>query len=101
MGDINRWVPRALVPLALVALAACSQPGDPAQTVQRDAEAQRDPARPVSGAAPMQPAVPAEGVTRAEAVQLRRTSDGGVELRKVDALSGQGAEAVATEAQQH
>ncbi|HEL2979852.1 TPA: hypothetical protein UMB92_002721 [Stenotrophomonas maltophilia] len=92
MADINRrarasW---ALVPLALVALAACSEASDPAQTVQRDADAQYIPARPVSDAMPVQPAAPAEGVTQPEAVQLRRTDDGGIEIRKADAMAGQG-----------
>jgi len=93
MADINRRVSWAMVPLALVALAACSPPGDPAQTVQRDADAQHVPAPPVGEAMEMQPAAPTEGVTQPEAVQLRRTDGGGIEIRNVDAADGQGADA--------
>ncbi|MDV9042613.1 hypothetical protein [Stenotrophomonas sp. RAC2] len=93
MGEFNRWVPRGLAPLALLALAACSPPGDPAQTVQRDADAQHVPARPVGEAMQMQPTAPAEGVAQPEAVQLRRTDGGGIEIRNVDAAGGEGAEA--------
>ncbi|HFF2845044.1 TPA: hypothetical protein ACGCGJ_000998 [Stenotrophomonas maltophilia] len=101
MGDINRLRPVLLLSFALAALAACSQPGDPAQTVQRDTDALHAPAAPVSEAMQMQPTAPAEGVTRPEAVQLRRTSDGGVEIRKVDAVSGHGADTARVEPQQH
>ncbi|MHC1652989.1 hypothetical protein ACODUL_06820 [Stenotrophomonas maltophilia] len=101
MTDINRRVSWAMVPLALAALAACSAPGDPAQTVQRDADAQHSPARPVGEAMQMQPAAPAEGVTQPEAVHLRRTDGGGIEIREVDGAGGQGADAAPAVPQQH
>lgn len=82
MGDINRLRPALLLPFALAALAACSQPDDPAQTVQRDADALHAPAAPVSEAMQMQPTAPAEGVTRPEAVQLRTTRDGALKSAK-------------------
>lgn len=105
MADINRHVSWALVPLALVVLAACSPPGDPAQTVQRDADAQHVPARPVGEARRMEPAAPAEGAAQPEAVQLRRidggTDGGGIEIRNVDAAGGQAADAAPAAPLQH
>ncbi|WP_414554519.1 hypothetical protein [Stenotrophomonas forensis] len=84
MADINRlrmmaWVPVALV--ALVALVACAPGSDPAQTVERDASVEAVPARPVSP----------EGGAGPEAVELRGTDEGGVEVREADPAAGQGA----------
>lgn len=79
MADINRLPLAALLPLALVALTACGTGSGPA-----------------AEATAMQPAAPAEGAAKPDALQLRRTGDGGVEIRKVDVPvdhAGQAAEA--------
>lgn len=92
MTDINRLCRMAWVPFALLALMACAPGSDPAKTVERDAGTGAVPARPIAGVA--QPASLAEGGAASEAVDLRRTDDGGVDIRKVDA-AGQGADASA------
>lgn len=77
-----------LIPIALAALTACGQQGDPAQTVERDAGTDAVPARPIGDAMQMQPV---EGGAAPEAVELSRTEDGGMKIRKVDAAVGQDA----------
>ncbi|ACF50539.1 hypothetical protein [Stenotrophomonas maltophilia] len=119
MAAINRLRLMVLCPLALGALTACTPDGDPAQTVERDADAQSVPAQQAGDAMQMQPARPAEAevlpeavdvqrnadgsvdVRKAEpaAVALRRTADGGVEIRKVDAAAGASAEAAPARAE--
>ncbi|CRD45732.1 hypothetical protein [Stenotrophomonas maltophilia] len=93
MTDINRLCRMAWVPFALLALVACAPGSDPAKTVERDAGTGAVPARPIAGVA--QPASLAEGGAAREAVDLRRTDDGGVDIRKVDVAAEQGADASA------
>ncbi|HGM5880063.1 MAG: hypothetical protein KH046_14055 [Stenotrophomonas maltophilia] len=81
MADINRLRMMAWVPVALMALVACAPGSDPAQTVERDASVEAVPARPVSP----------EGGAAPEAVELRGTDEGGVEVREADPAAGQGA----------
>lgn len=105
MAEIARLHGTVWIPFALMALAACTPGNDPAQAVERDAGAERIPARQIDDAMQLRPARPAEGevlpgavdvqrnadgsvdVRRAApaSVALRRTDDGGVEVRKVDA----------------
>lgn len=97
MADIKRLHRGLWVSFALLALAACAPGSDPAKTVERDAGAEAVPARPIAGVA--QPASPVEGRTALEAVDLRRTDEGGVDIRKVDVAAGQGADAPASPAE--
>jgi hypothetical protein len=91
MADINRLCRTVWVLSALVALTACAPGSDPAKTVERDAGVDAVPARPIAGVA--QPASPVEGGAAPEAVELRSTDDGGVDIRKADVAAGQGADA--------
>ena len=65
--------------------------------VERDAGVDAVPSRPITGVA--QPASPVEGGAAPEAVELRSTDDGGVDIRKVDVAAGQGADAPAPPAE--
>ncbi len=113
MADFNRLRLALLLPFALVALTACeagSEVGsEPAPAAGHGAAAQSAPAAPAAPAAaaaaagqamPMQPTAPMEGAPPSEAVQVRRTDDGGVEIRKLDAADGQGADAAPDERRQ-
>lgn len=97
MADFNRLRLALLLPFALVALTACEAGSEAAG---RDAAAQSAPAAAAGQAMPMQPTAPMEGAPPSEAVQVRRTDDGGVEIRKLDAADGQAADAAPAEPHQ-
>lgn len=97
MADFNRLRLALLLPFALVALTACETGSE---AVGHDAAAQSAPAASAGEAMPMQPTAPMEGAAPSEAVQVRRTDDGGVEIRKLDAADGQGADAAPAEPRQ-
>lgn len=99
MADMKRLHRGLWISFALLALAACAPERDPAQAVERDAGTEAVPARPVGDAMQMQPAQPVEGEAAPEAMALRRTDEGGVDIRKVDVVAGQGADAPASPAE--
>ncbi|MDZ7476383.1 hypothetical protein U5F73_15530 [Stenotrophomonas pavanii] len=97
MADFNRLRLALLLPFALVALTACEAGSEAAG---HDAAAQSAPAAQAGQATPMQTTAPMEGAEPSGAVQMRRTGDGGVEIRKMDAADGQGAGAAPAEPHQ-
>jgi hypothetical protein len=99
MADMKRLHRGLWVSFALLVLVACAPERDPAQTMERDAGTGAVPARPVGDTMQMQPAQPVEGEAAPEAMGLRRTDKGGVDIRKVDVAAGQGADAPASPAE--
>lgn len=94
---INRAVGLMLSSVAVIALSGCRADDaatagaapDHAQTVERAADVEHVPAKPVDGAMAMRPARATEEGVSADAAEMKRSEDGATpEARKRDAARG-------------
>lgn len=94
---INRAVGLMLSSVAVIALSGCRADDaatagaapDHAQTVERAADAEHVPAKPVDAAMAMRPAQATEEGVSADAAEMKRSEDGATpEARKRDAAMG-------------